>query len=104
MGPYSVLTANVSLGCHVHINTSASVNQSTKIGDFCTLSPGSKICGDVKIGSCTSIGAGAVVINFKTIGSNCILGAGTVVIDDVQDHATVVGVPGKEIKKLGEYI
>lgn len=104
MGPYSVLTTMVTLGCHVHVNTSATINQSSYIGDFCTISPGAKICGDVKIGSVTSIGAGAVVINFKTIGSNCILGAGTVVIDDIDDGLTVVGVPGREIKRFGEYI
>lgn len=104
MGPYSVLTTRVNLGVHVHINTASSINQSSNIGDYCTLSPGSRICGDVNIGHTTSIGAGAVVINFKNVGSNCTLGAGTVVIDDAEDGATVVGVPGRPIKRFGEYI
>lgn len=104
MGPYSVLTTRINLGVHVHLNTSASVNQSSNIGDYCTLSPGSRVCGDVNIGHTTSVGAGAVIINFKNIGSNCTLGAGTVVIDDTEDGATVVGVPGRPIKRFGEYI
>lgn len=104
MGPYSVLTTRVTLGLHVHINTAASINQSSTIGDYCTVSPGARICGDVNVGETTSIGAGSVVINFKNVGSNCTLGAGTVVIDHVGDNATVVGVPGREIKRFGEYI
>lgn len=104
MGPYSCITTKVNIGYHVHINTSASINQSSTIGNFCTISPGARICGDVSIGDTTSIGAGAVVINYKSIGSNCTLGAGTVVIDNVDDGATVVGVPGRCIKKFGEYI
>ena len=104
MGPYSVLTTKVTLGIHVHINTAASINQSSSIGDFCTVSPGARICGDVNVGTQTSIGAGSVIINFKNVGSNCTLGAGTVVIENVSDCATVVGVPGREIKKFGEYI
>lgn len=104
MGPYSVLTTMVQLGIHVHINTSATINQASTIGDYCTLSPGSIICGDVKIGSTTSIGAGAVVINFKTIGSDVTLGAGSVVIDNINSGTTVVGVPGREIKKIQDYI
>lgn len=104
MGPYSVLTTRVTIGKHVHVNTAASINQSSTIADYCTISPGARICGDVKIGDTTSVGAGSVVINFKNIGSNCILGAGTVVIDHVPDNTTVVGVPGREIKRFGEYI
>lgn len=98
MGPYSVLTTRVNIGAHVHINTAASVNQSSTIGDYCTISPGARICGDVSIGETTSVGAGAVVINVKKIGTNCVLGAGTVVISDIPNGSTVVGVPGKIIK------
>lgn len=104
MGPYSVLTTRVNIGEHVHINTSASINQSSTIGDYCTVSPGARICGDVNVGEATSIGAGSVIINFKNVGKNCILGAGTVVIDHIGDDATVVGVPGREIKRFGQYI
>lgn len=98
MGPYSVLTTGVELGKHTHINSCASINQNSKLGDYCTVSPGARICGDIKIGDTTSIGAGATIINFKTVGSNCVLGAGTVVVRDIPDRSVVVGVPGKVIK------
>lgn len=104
MGPYSVLTTMVELGVHVHINTAASINQASKVGDYCTISPGARVCGDVSIGETTSVGAGSTIINFKNVGRDCILGAGTVVIDNIGDGCTVVGVPGREIKRFGEYI
>lgn len=104
MGPYSVLTTRVKLGVHVHINTAASINQSSSLGDYCTVSPGARICGDVNVGDTTSVGAGSVIINFKNVGNGCTLGAGTVVIDNIGDNSTVVGVPGREIKRFGEYI
>lgn len=100
MGPYSVLTTGVSIGLHTHINSCVSVNQNSKVGEYCTLSPGSRICGDVNIGNAVSIGASATVINLMTIGDNSILGAGTVVIKNVPNNCTVVGVPGKIIKSL----
>lgn len=40
----------------------------------------------------------ARVEQYITIGKNCMIGAGSVVLRDVPDGATVVGVPGKEIK------
>jgi acetyltransferase EpsM len=104
MGPYSVLTIEVSLGRHVHINSGATINQSSSLGDYCTVSPGARICGDVRVGDTTAIGAGSIIINVKSVGSDCILGAGTVVIDNIDSGSTVVGVPGRPIKRFGEYI
>ncbi len=47
------------------------------------------------IGNSVIIGAGAKVLGNITIGDNSRIGAGSVVIDDVPEHATVVGIPGK---------
>jgi len=98
MGPYSILTTQVGVGTHTHINSSVSINQNSKIGNYCTLSPGARVCGDVKMEDAVSVGAGAVIINLIEVGSNSILGAGTVVVKDIPKNSTVVGVPGKIIK------
>lgn len=47
------------------------------------------------VGNSVIIGAGAKVLGNITIGDNSRIGAGSVVIDDVPEHATVVGIPGK---------
>jgi acetyltransferase EpsM len=95
LGPGSILTSNVKIGRHVHLNTHASVNQGSSIGDYSTLSPGVKVCGDVIVGECVQFGANSTIINLKTIGNNVILGAGTVVVSDIPSDCTVIGIPGK---------
>ena len=47
------------------------------------------------IGDGVIVGAGAKVLGNITIGSHSRIGAGSVVVDDVPEHATVVGIPGK---------
>lgn len=44
------------------------------------------------------IGAGAKILGNITIGENAKIGANAVVLKDVIDGATVVGIPGKEIR------
>lgn len=51
------------------------------------------------IGDNCIIGAGACVIGNIRIGNNVKIGANAVVLEDVPDNCTVVGVPGKIIKR-----
>lgn len=95
LGAGTVLTSNVVLGRHVHLNTHASVNQGSIVGDYSTLSPGVKVCGDVKVGKCVQFGASSTVINLINIGNNVKLGAGAVVVNDIPDNVTAKGVPAR---------
>ena len=47
----------------------------------------------------TTVGTGTNIIQGLHIGKNSIVGAGSVVIRDIQDNCTVVGNPGRIIKK-----
>ena len=47
------------------------------------------------------IGANATVLGDITIGSHTRIGAGSVVVKDVPPNSTVVGIPGKVIKREG---
>lgn len=51
------------------------------------------------IGNNVIIGAGAKVLGNITIGDNTRIGAGSVVVDDVPEHCTVVGVPGRIVQQ-----
>ena len=44
-----------------------------------------------------TIGANATIVCGNTIGSYAMVGAGAVVVDDVPDHALVVGNPAKQM-------
>jgi UDP-2-acetamido-3-amino-2,3-dideoxy-glucuronate N-acetyltransferase len=55
----------------------------------------------VRIATGASIGARAVCVAPVTIGAWAMVGAGAVVIDDVGDHALVVGVPARRVGWVG---
>ena len=51
------------------------------------------------IGNNVMISAGAKVLGSITIGDNSKIGAGSVVLRDVPPNSTVVGVPGRVVKR-----
>lgn len=87
------------IGKHSIINTNASIDHDCIIGDYVHISPNATLCGGVTIGEGTHIGAGAVIIPGIHIGKWATIGAGSVIIKDVPDKVTIVGNPGKIIKK-----
>ncbi len=57
-----------------------------------------------KIGNNVMVSCGAKLIGGITIGDNCRIGACSVVLNDIPDNCTVVGMPGKIIKKDGKRV
>ena len=51
------------------------------------------------IGNNVIIGAGAKILGNITIGDNTRVGAGSVVVDNVPEHCTVVGIPGRIVQQ-----
>ena len=94
----AIIQSCARIGKHCIVNTGASVDHDCEIGDYVHVAPHATVLGGVKVGEGSWIGAGAVVKQYITVGKNCMIGAGAVVLHDVPDGATVVGVPGKEIK------
>jgi sugar O-acyltransferase (sialic acid O-acetyltransferase NeuD family) len=94
----SVLTCDITLGRHVHINAGCLVHHDARIGDFATLSPGVRVAGHVEIGAQAFIGISATIINGRAgaplrIGAGATVAAGAVVVGDVAPGALVAGVP-----------
>lgn len=93
------INAGSNIGKHCIINTNASIDHDCVIGDYVHISPNAALAGDVKVGEGTQIGIGACVIQSVRIGAWCTIGAGAVIIKDVPDGTTVVGNPGRAIKR-----
>jgi sugar O-acyltransferase, sialic acid O-acetyltransferase NeuD family len=95
----ATINVGVTIGKHVIINTCCSVDHECSIGDFVHISPNAALAGNVSIGEGTHVGIGACVIQGIKIGKWCTVGAGAVIIHDVPDGSTVVGNPGRVIKR-----
>lgn len=96
----SILTVNIAIGRHVHINLDCTIGHDVMMDDFVTLAPGVHVSGNVHIGRGAYLGTGATVINGTydaplTIGASAVIGAGAVVTRNVAAGVTVVGVPAK---------
>jgi len=85
------------------------IGETTEIGDDVTLyhqvtlggTSTSKGKRHPTIGNNVVIGAGAKVLGPIKVGDNCKIGANSVVIKDVPPNSTVVGIPGKIVRREG---
>lgn len=88
------------------------VGETTEIGDNVTLYQGVTLGGTGKekgkrhptIGNNVVIGVGATILGAITIGDNAIVGGGAVVVHPVPSNSTVVGIPGRVVKREGKRI
>lgn len=94
----AVLTTNIRIGRHAHINTRGVVSHDCVLGDYAIVQPGAVLCGNVTLGDGVEIGAGATIIQRLSVGRWSRIGAGATVIENVPSFCTAVGVPAKVIK------
>jgi sugar O-acyltransferase (sialic acid O-acetyltransferase NeuD family) len=94
----SVLTTNVRIGRHVHVNVGCTVSHDTVIEDYATLSPGVHVAGHVTLEEGCFIGIGASIVNGSAarrlvVGAGAMVAAGACVTGDVAPETLVAGVP-----------
>ena len=85
------------------------IGETTIVGDNCVLYQGVTLGGTGNetgkrhptLGDNVLIGAGTKVLGPVYIGDNARIGAGSVVLKNLPDNCTVVGVPGRIIKRNG---
>lgn len=102
--------AQIGKGLFIDHGTGVIIGETTIIGDNCTLYQGVTLGGTGKehgkrhptIGNNVMISAGAKVLGSFQIGDNSKIGAGSVVLEEVPPNSTVVGVPGRVVKRNNE--
>lgn len=99
MQPQNVVYANTIIGNHVSMCGACNVGHDSQIGDYCTLSPRTLICGNVIVGEGVFFGVGSCVLPGVRVGKGAIIGAGAVVNRDVHENSIWAGVPIKHIGK-----
>jgi sugar O-acyltransferase (sialic acid O-acetyltransferase NeuD family) len=94
----SILTTNITIGKHTHLNLQTTVGHDTVIGDFFTTAPGAKISGNCKIGECVYVGTNASIREKIKISDSVVVGMNSAVVKDIDDSGVYVGLPAKKIK------
>lgn len=101
----TMITSNVTIGRHFHLNIYSYVAHDCVIGDFVTFAPGVRCNGRVHIEDDVYVGTNAI---FKQgsedrplrIGRGAIIGAGSVVLKDVPPGETFIGNPARQKMKV----
>ncbi len=99
--------AKIGRGLFIDHGHGVVIGETAILGNNVTLYQGVTLGGTGKekgkrhptIGNNVMISAGAKVLGSFTIGDNCKIGAGSVVLNEVPANSTVVGVPGRIVKR-----
>ncbi len=98
--------ATIGSGMFIDHGMGVVIGETAEIGDNVTLFQGVTLGGTGKqrgkrhptLGSHVVVGAGAKVLGPIMIGDYVKIGANSVVLQDVPDHSTVVGIPGRIVR------
>lgn len=99
--------ATIGKGLFIDHGNGVIIGETAIVGDNVTLYQGVTLGGTGKetgkrhptIGDNCMISAGAKVLGSFTVGANSKIGAGSVVLSEVPPNSTVVGVPGRVVKR-----
>lgn len=104
--------ARIGRGLFIDHGQGVIIGETTVIGDNVTLYQGVTLGGTGKehgkrhptLENNVMVSAGAKVLGSFTIGENSKIGAGSVVLEEVPPNSTVVGVPGRVVKRGDVYM
>ena len=104
--------AQIGKGFFIDHGHGVVIGETAIVGDNVTLYQGVTLGGTGKehgkrhptVGNNVMISAGAKVLGSFKIGDNSKIGAGSVVLEEVPPGSTVVGVPGRVVKRRTEYL
>lgn len=94
-----ILTTNIKIGKHSHLNLLTTIGHDNKIGEYFTTAPGAKISGNCHIGNHVYFGTNSSVRQKINICDNVVIGLNAGVVKDIKESGVYVGVPVKKIKK-----
>lgn len=104
--------ATIGKGLFIDHGHGVVIGETAEIGDNCTIYQGVTLGGTGKehgkrhptIGDNVMISAGAKVLGSFTVGDDSKIGAGSVVLREIPPNSTVVGIPGRVVKRKNEKV
>jgi len=89
----SILTCNIKIGKHAHLNLHTTIGHDCVIGDYFTSTPGVNISGNCTFGDCVYFGTNASTREKLSICSNVTIGMGGVVVKSIDKEGVYIGNP-----------
>lgn len=93
-----ILTCDIIIGKHAHINLDCTIGHDCKIGDFFTSAPSVNISGKCSIGNCVYLGTNSSLREKLSIVDNVIVGMGGMVVKSIEEPGTYIGMPVKKLE------
>ena len=102
--------AKIGKGVFIDHGMGVVIGETAIVGDYAIIYQGATLGGTGKetgkrhptLGENVVVGAGAKVLGNIQLGNNVRIGAGSVVLRDIPSDCTVVGVPGRIVRRQGE--
>ena len=102
--------AQIGRRCFIDHGMAVVIGETTEIGDDVTLYQGVTLGGTGKdsgkrhptIGNRVIVSSGAKVLGPFKVGDDVKIGSGSIVLNEIPSGCTVVGIPGKIVKRYGE--
>ncbi len=95
----TIITCNIKIGKHAHLNLHTTVGHDCVMGDYFTTAPAVNISGNCRFGDCVYFGTNASIRENVTICSNVIIGMGGVVVKNITEEGVYIGNPLKKLEK-----
>jgi sugar O-acyltransferase (sialic acid O-acetyltransferase NeuD family) len=93
-----IITCDITIGKHAHLNLHTTVGHDCVIGDYLTTTPGVNISGNCNFGEAVYFGTNASVKQGISICDRVTVGMGAVVLKNIEEPGTYVGNPLRKIK------
>jgi acetyltransferase-like isoleucine patch superfamily enzyme len=94
-----ILTTNIVIGSHSHLNLSTTVGHDTIIGDYFTSAPGVHVSGNNKINNFVYMGTNSCTKQQITITSDVTIGMNAGVTSNIIESGTYIGTPARKVIK-----
>lgn len=93
-----ILTTNIKLGKHTHLNLNTTIGHDCSIGDFFTTAPGVSVSGNNNINDRVYIGTRSSTKEKINICSDVTIGLNSGVVKNIDEPGVYVGTPSIKIK------
>lgn len=93
-----ILTCNIVIGKHAHLNLNSTIGHDCNIGDYFTTAPAVNISGNCTFGKCVYIGTNTSVREKTSICDNVVVGMGSVVLKSITEEGVFVGTPLRKLE------